>query len=76
MMTESLSTLMCEVESIVNSWPIKVVSSDANDLDPLTPNHFSAVDQECEVPLPAALFASSLETGTIVPSKHFLEEVE
>lgn len=35
-----------------------------------------AVDQECEVPLPAALFTLLLETGTIVPSKHFVEEVE
>ena len=36
---DSLSTLICEVESITNSRPITVVSSDANDLDPLTPNH-------------------------------------
>ena len=30
---------MCEVESIINSRPITRVSSDAADLQPLTPNH-------------------------------------
>jgi len=33
---ESLSTYLCEVESIVNSRPITAVSMDA---EPLTPNH-------------------------------------
>jgi hypothetical protein len=36
---ESLSTLMCMAEAIVNNRPITTVSSDPNDLDPLTPNH-------------------------------------
>ena len=36
---ESLQTLFCEVESIMNSRPITSVSSDPNDLDVLTPNH-------------------------------------
>ena len=36
---EGLSTLMCEVESIVNSRPLTKVSDDSRDLDPLTPNH-------------------------------------
>ena len=35
---ESLSTLMCEIESIINNRPITAVSSDPNDLQPLTPN--------------------------------------
>ena len=36
---EGLATLMCEVESIVNSRPLTKVSDDARDLEPLTPNH-------------------------------------
>ena len=35
---ESLRTLLCEVESIMNSTPITTVSSDPMDLQPLTPN--------------------------------------
>ena len=36
---ESLSTLMCEIESILNSRPLTTVSNDLYDLEPLTPNH-------------------------------------
>ena len=36
---ESLSTLMCEIESILNSRPLTTVSNDRYDLEPLTPNH-------------------------------------
>jgi len=36
---ESLNTLMCEVESIVNGRPITKVSDDPRDLNALTPNH-------------------------------------
>ena len=36
---DTLSTLMCIVESIVNNRPITSVSSDPNDLEPLTPSH-------------------------------------
>jgi hypothetical protein len=36
---EGLSTLMCEVESIVNGRPITKVSDDPKDLEALTPNH-------------------------------------
>ena len=37
---ERLSTLFCEVESIVNGRPLTVSSDDLNDESPLTPNHF------------------------------------
>lgn len=36
---ESLSTLICAVESILNSHPISTLSSDPRDLEPLTPKH-------------------------------------
>ncbi|XP_074641192.1 uncharacterized protein LOC141898938 [Tubulanus polymorphus] len=36
---DNLSTLFCEVESILNSRPISTLSNDPNDLQPLTPNH-------------------------------------
>ncbi|XP_071493377.1 uncharacterized protein [Diadema antillarum] len=39
MSDESLQTLFCEVESIINSRPITRVSDDPNDLEALTPNH-------------------------------------
>ncbi|KAL3046456.1 hypothetical protein OYC64_004454 [Pagothenia borchgrevinki] len=36
---ETLQTALCEVESIMNDRPLTTVSSDPNDLEPLTPNH-------------------------------------
>jgi len=36
---EGISTLMCEVESIINSRPITKCSDDPRDAEPLTPNH-------------------------------------
>lgn len=36
---ESLHTLLCEVEAIINSRPITALSDDSRDPEPLTPNH-------------------------------------
>ena len=36
---ESLCTLMCVAEGIVNNRPITTVSADPRDMEPLTPNH-------------------------------------
>ena len=47
---ESLYTLMCEIESIVNSRPITKVSSDSKDLEPLTPNHLLLLRGEPSLP--------------------------
>jgi hypothetical protein len=47
---ESLTTLFCEVESIVNSRPLTKVSSDSRDLEPLTPNHLLLLRREPALP--------------------------
>ena len=36
---DTLSTIFCEVENIVNSRPISTISNDPNEAEPLTPNH-------------------------------------
>lgn len=36
---DSLATVMCEVEAILNSRPLTTVSGEPNDLEALTPNH-------------------------------------
>ena len=51
---ERLVTFMCEVESIMNSRPITPVSSDPNNMEPLTPNHLLFL--KSEVTLPPSLF--------------------
>ena len=48
---ERLSTIFCEVESILNSRPLVPLSSDPSDLEPLTPNHLLLLRPGCAVPL-------------------------
>ena len=47
---ESLITLMCECEAIVNGRPITTVSSDPNDLTPLTPNSLLLMKNTASLP--------------------------
>ena len=47
---ESLSTLMCEAEAIVNSRPLTTVSDDVKDPEPLTPNHLLTLRSGPTVP--------------------------
>lgn len=49
---ESLHTLMCEVEAIINSRPLTFVSSDHDDLEPLTPNHLLTTKSSIVLPPP------------------------
>ena len=47
---ESLNTLMCEVESVVNGRPITKLSDDPKDSEPLTPNHLLLLRSGSSVP--------------------------
>ena len=51
---EGLVTLMCEVERIMNGRPITTVSTDPQDLEPLTPNYLLLLHSES--PMPPGLF--------------------
>ena len=52
---ESLQTLMCEVESIINSGPLTVISSDVKDPFPLSPNQMLTMKTSI-VLLPPGMF--------------------
>lgn len=47
---ESLQTLLCEVEAIINGRPITKVSDDPLDLEALTPNHLLLMKSKPELP--------------------------
>ena len=47
---ESLSTLFCTVESIINNRPLTTVSDDHRDPEPLTPNHLLLMRRSPELP--------------------------
>ena len=47
---ESLSTLMCEVESILNARPLTKVSDDSRDFNALTPNHLLLLKSNVVLP--------------------------
>ena len=47
---ESLSTLFCEVESVLNSRPITKMSEDSDDLEAITPNHLLLLRSGSKVP--------------------------
>ena len=52
---ESLYTLMCEAEAIVNSRPLTIDSlSDPQSLTPLTPNHLLTMKTKVVLPPPGA----------------------
>ncbi|KAK3730885.1 hypothetical protein QZH41_002978 [Actinostola sp. cb2023] len=58
---ESLRTLMCEVEAVINSRPLTFISNDIDDLEPLTPSHLLTTKSAVIVPPPWELPESSLE---------------
>ena len=54
---ESLQTLLCEAESIINGRPLTTVSGVPRDLNPLTPNHLLLLSHDTS--LPPGLFVKS-----------------
>ncbi|KAL0151450.1 hypothetical protein M9458_053236 [Cirrhinus mrigala] len=54
---DMLQTALCEVECILNDRPITTVSSDPNDLEPLTPNHL--LQLKSKPLLPPGLFSKN-----------------
>ena len=52
---DCLHTVMCEVESIINGRPLTSVSDDANDIEPLTPNHVLLL--KAQPTLPPGIFS-------------------
>ena len=47
---ERLATLFCEVESVVNSRPLTIVSDDPEDLEPLTPEDLLLLRKGARIP--------------------------
>lgn len=47
---DSLHTLLCEVESIINGRPITTSSDSPHDLEPLTPNHLLLLKKQPNIP--------------------------
>ena len=59
-----LTTVFCEAENIINSHPIIKCSDDANDLEPLTPNHLLVLKGNYSYP-----WANPNEWGKFVPTQ-------
>ena len=52
---ESLRTLFCEIEAILNSRPLTYITSDTHDIEPLTPNHILTL-KSCSIRPPPGNF--------------------
>ena len=58
---DSLRTLLCESEAVLNSRPLTCMSDDPNDMEPLTPGHL--LHQRSGVILPPGLFDAADGVG-------------
>ena len=50
MTDEILTTLMCEIEEILNNRPLTAATNDVDDMEPLTPNHLLRLNSEATFP--------------------------
>ena len=66
---EELTTAVCAVEDLLNSRPLGLVSTDPNDLSPLTPRHFLV--GRMDGPLPVEI-AGSNPNSPVDPRKRWL----
>ncbi|XP_025204443.1 uncharacterized protein LOC112601188 [Melanaphis sacchari] len=56
---EEFTTILCRIESVLNSRPLTPSSNDPNDLDCLTPGHFLVGRHLCAVPEPEISVSST-----------------
>lgn len=56
---DELNTLMCEVESVLNSRPLTAIDQ-SNTLEPLTPNHLLTLKPKCLLPPPGEFSPSDM----------------
>lgn len=71
---DSLQTLLCEVESIINSRPFSIIWSDAKDPVPLSPNQILTIKTSIVLPTPgnsSAMMFTSADIG-VEFSKEYL----
>ena len=66
---EELTTLFCQIEAVLNSRPISVMSDDPNEVEPLTPAHLS-IGHRLDV-LPSFLLDQTHDVDNCSPSKRW-----
>ena len=62
---ESLQTVMCEVEAVINSRPLTMTSSDANDPLPRTSNQILTTKTSIVLPLLASFIAMTFTCDVV-----------
>ena len=62
---DELTTLFCQIEAVLNSCPISVMSDDPNEVEPLTPAHLS-IGHRLDV-LPSFLLDQTHDVDNCIP---------